>query len=170
MSIILIGMRWSWKTHIWKLLSKSLNANFIDTDKLIEDKYKKSIKLLVESEGWKEFRQAETSVLNKLIPWKNQVIATWWWMPFFSNNKDQLWKLGKVVWLKISPKLIKERLMQNIEIRPIIHWSNVLDEIDELCNQREKIYKDMSDIIVNIDKTRDENKIVDKIVSFISSV
>ncbi len=165
MPIILVWMRWSWKSFIWKMLADRLNLELIDTDKLIEDTYKNSIKNIVESVWWDEFRIAEESVLWKITSKNNKVIATWWWLPFYWDNKTKLKQIWKIIWLKVSPDLVKNRLLWNIEIRPAISWDNVLDEINILCKQREDWYSEIADIIVDIDKLADWEKIVDFVIS-----
>ena len=67
-SLVLTGMMGVGKTTIGKLLAKKLNFYHIDSDRLIEKKYKKTIKEIFTENGEKFFRNAEEeAILNESI-------------------------------------------------------------------------------------------------------
>ena len=62
--IILVGMMGAGKTTIGKLLSNKLNYDFIDLDKVIEEKSGVKINTIFEIEGETGFRERELQVLS----------------------------------------------------------------------------------------------------------
>ena len=74
-TIVLVGMMGSGKTSIGKELAKSLNINFIDSDKEIELKCKKTIPKIFETKGEIYFRKIEEKVCIKLIDGNPKVLS-----------------------------------------------------------------------------------------------
>ena len=63
--IILVGMMGAGKTTIGKLLSNKLGYDFIDLDKIIEEKSGVKINTIFEIEGEAGFRERELQVLER---------------------------------------------------------------------------------------------------------
>lgn len=57
--ILLIGFRGAGKTTLGKALAEALNLAFIDVDEEIEKREGRTIKEMVEKEGWSYFRHLE---------------------------------------------------------------------------------------------------------------
>ena len=66
-TIVLVGMMGSGKTSIGKELAKSLDIKFVDSDKEIELKCKKTIPQIFETKGETYFRKIEEKICVKLI-------------------------------------------------------------------------------------------------------
>ena len=64
--IYLIGFSGVGKTSVAKKLAKDLNLKYMDTDELIEKKYKASIKKIFEKSGEIYFREIESDILKKI--------------------------------------------------------------------------------------------------------
>jgi shikimate kinase len=62
-NISFIGMAGCGKSTIGKALSIKLGVNFIDTDLLIEEKFKASLEQIKKNKGYKFVRQAEEDVI-----------------------------------------------------------------------------------------------------------
>ena len=65
--IILVGMMGAGKTTIGKLLSNKLGFDFIDLDKIIEEKSGVKINIIFEIEGEAGFRDRELQVLSDSV-------------------------------------------------------------------------------------------------------
>ena len=63
MNIFPIGYRCTGKTTIGKILAHRLNFKFLDTDRIVEHTAGSSILHIVETHGWKKFRQIEKKTL-----------------------------------------------------------------------------------------------------------
>ena len=74
--IILVGMMGAGKTTIGKLLSNKLGYDFIDLDKIIEEKSGVKINTIFEIEGELGFRERELLVLSDSIKKDKVIIST----------------------------------------------------------------------------------------------
>ena len=63
----LVGMMGTGKSKFGRLVSKTLNFNFYDTDSLIEKEFNTTIKNLFEKSGETFFRQAEKKTIKKIF-------------------------------------------------------------------------------------------------------
>lgn len=75
-NIFLVGPMGAGKTSIGKRLSKRLKREFIDSDRVLEDRTGVSIATIFEVEGEEGFRERETKILRELARSKHAVIAT----------------------------------------------------------------------------------------------
>ena len=73
--IVLIGFRATGKTSVGKELAQILKWNFLDLDEYIQNKTKKSIKKIVEENGWEYFRKIEKECMKEIIDLSNTVVA-----------------------------------------------------------------------------------------------
>ena len=74
-NIALIGHMGSGKTTLGKILSKELKMRHIDTDKLIENKQKKTISYIFKEKGEKYFRELEEKLILD-IPYQQNLIIS----------------------------------------------------------------------------------------------
>ncbi len=157
-NIVLIGFMATGKTAIGKLLSKSLNLDFIDTDIMIEEIEKKTIKEIFDSNGELYFRKKESEVLDKLQDSKNKIISTGGGIVVSEYNRRKLRDIGKVVYLESSPKWVLINLQRSKTVRPLLkNEEKPIDKIKKLLNERKKYYDDVADFKVEVDeKTLDE--------------
>jgi len=152
MNIVLIGYRCSGKTTVGKALASMLNMQFIDTDQAVEKSSGRSIDQIVMRSGWAEFRALEKEIISRAAAKDKLVIATGGGVVLEQENIVQLRKNGFTVWLKVPPRVIKERMAQD-ELqgirRPPLKGENPVDEISRVLAERERLYEDAADIIVD---------------------
>jgi len=152
MNIVLIGYRCSGKTTVGKALARMLNMQFIDTDQLVENRSGRSIDQIVMRSGWVEFRALEKEIISRAAAKDNLVIATGGGVVLQEENIIQLRKNGFTVWLKAPPRVIKERMAQD-ELqgirRPPLKGENPVDEISRVLAERERLYEEAADLIVD---------------------
>ena len=75
-NIILIGPMGAGKTTIGRQIAQSLNYNFFDSDREIEERTGASIPLIFELEGEAGFRKREQDMIAELVKKKRIVLAT----------------------------------------------------------------------------------------------
>ena len=75
LNITLCGMMGSGKSTLGKILAKKIGYNFVDTDKLIEEKEKKSINKIFEEDGENYFRQQEEKITLDILKNSNTVVS-----------------------------------------------------------------------------------------------
>ena len=74
-NLTLTGMMGVGKSTIGKILAKKLEYNFIDIDKLIEDKEGLSINLIFKNKGESHFRKIENEMTLTELRRENSVIS-----------------------------------------------------------------------------------------------
>ncbi len=103
--IILIGPPGAGKTSVGKALAKKLSLNFLDSDKVVEEKSGKSIPEIFITDGEPAFREMERAAVIDLIENQDGVIALGG---------------GSVMDLEVSKRLLP---MANVvsDVRPMRH-------------------------------------------------
>jgi len=152
MNIILIGFMGCGKSTIGVKLSYRMKQPYIDTDKYIEKNEGCTIAEIFERSGEVGFRDIETEAIRTLMEskLKNHIISTGGGLPIREENAEILKQLGVVVWLRVKPETVFERL-KNDTTRPLLRSGNPMERICELMDSRYDAYKRCSDVIVDVD-------------------
>lgn len=145
MNTVLIGMPGCGKSTVGVLLAKSKLCDFVDTDLIIQNRYKKSLCDIINQEGLEIFKEKENTVLRDLKA-ENSVIATGGSAVYCPEGMDNLKKDGKIIYLRLSPETIKSRI-KNITTRGIAMAPDCT--IDELYNERAVLYEKYADVIID---------------------
>jgi shikimate kinase len=146
-NIILVGLMGSGKTTIGKLISKSLERNFLDTDHVIEEKTGVDVSTIFELEGEEGFRSREHNFLRELKDSQKLVIATGGGIVLSSENRDLLKKIGCVVYIRSNIKDLVSRLKGD-KTRPLIQNVNLSQKINDLFNERDPLYSSVANYII----------------------
>ncbi|MGN0377330.1 MAG: shikimate kinase [Suilimivivens sp.] len=162
-NIILIGFMGCGKTSIGIRLSYALKRTMIDTDKWIEKKQGMVISEIFAKYGEPAFRQMETDCIKALIATQDhQIISTGGGLPVKEENHTLLKELGRVYYLKVTPKVVYERLKGDTT-RPLLQGEDPKAKIEELLSKREALYEKCADIVIEVsEKSFDE--IIEEIV------
>lgn len=97
------------KSTVGVVLAKSLGFGFLDSDLLIQEKYKKLLHEIIEEQGIEGFWQTENEV-NASIETDNTVIATGGSAIYGKEAMEHLKQIGTVVYLKLSCEELAVRL------------------------------------------------------------
>ncbi len=158
MNIFLVGPMGSGKSSLGKKLAKSLNKNFIDTDKEIEKKENKTINEIFENNGEKYFREKEKEFLINIPNSLNMVIATGGGIVTDQESREKL-KENRVIFLNASVERQSKRTSRS-DKRPLLKNVDRLKKLRELYDQRLKFYKDVSNFEINVDKYKSKDILV----------
>jgi shikimate kinase len=144
-NIVLIGMFGSGKTTVGRILAQKLRYILIDTDQLIERKYKKPLQKVLDELGMKKFMSMEEKVLQDLTS-RRCVLAPGGSSVYYPKAMAHLKKLGPVVFLKVDLEEIIARV-PDISNRGTVRRGG--DTIAALYKERAPLYKKYADIVID---------------------
>jgi shikimate dehydrogenase len=99
-NIVLIGMPGCGKTTTGRELAKVCGREFVDTDKVIEEREGRKIPDIINEDGEPCFRELEKCVIAEVAAQTNQVIATGGGSVLAEENRDALSQNGIVIFLE----------------------------------------------------------------------
>ncbi len=155
--LIFIGFMGSGKSSIGIGLSYKLKRAFSDTDKMIEEMEKMTVSEIFATKGEKYFRTLETQVLRSIRDDASpKIYSLGGGTPVQMQNQPLIKKCGTVVYLRITPEQVYERLKGDTK-RPLLQCSDPLSRIKKLISERGPAYERCADIIVDTgDTDRDD--------------
>lgn len=137
------------KTTIGRQLSKRLGMEFLDTDRVIEERTGADIPLIFEKEGEVGFRQREADIIDELTQRDNIVLATGGGAVLAENNRKHLINRGNVIYLSSNLKALLERTHKD-KNRPLLHGEESAEVIlTRLLEQRDPLYRETADHIID---------------------
>lgn len=157
----LIGFMGSGKSRIGWEISRRLHLNFIDTDRVIERVSGMRISEIFDTYGEHVFREYEHEIIQRTTRLDDAVISTGGGTVTRKANRDVLRARGPIVLLTASPETIYQRTRRRP--RPLLDVPDPLAKIKELLTEREALYTDAADIVVNSDN-RLSGDVVEEIV------
>lgn len=160
MNLILIGYRATGKTTLARLVGDALGWPWVDVDPEIEQQAGKPIARIFAEDGEPAFRDLESQVLVRLCSEDRHVLAPGGGAPLRSENRHAMKQSGKVVWLTASPETIHRRMSIDAttgQRRPNLTSSGGLEEIVELLQRREPIYRALADWIISTENRPPES-------------
>ena len=150
-NLVLIGFMGSGKTSIGLKLSYRMRMPVEDTDKLIERREGRSINEIFADDGEEYFRQLETELLEELrVKSRGKIFSVGGGTPVRPENRTLLKQLGTVIYLRVQPETVYERL-KNDTSRPLLQCDEPLQRIRELLDYRKEAYEACADIVINVD-------------------
>lgn len=170
MKIFLIGYRCTGKTTVGKIIADRLNFRFLDTDHMVETSENRTVRQIVDSEGWQEFRELEKKALLSLELFENIVVATGGGIILDPDNINFLKKNGTAIWLESDIEMIVQRLntdRSSFSQRPEFTDMGLKEETKKIMSQRRHLYEDCSDFRIDTSVESPETislKIIDYIL------
>jgi shikimate kinase len=160
MRIYLTGFMTSGKSTIGPILANVLGLEFYDLDCQIEQREGRKVVRIFEESGESYFRKLESQVLNEIAALDNVVIALGGGTIVNPLNYEMMKKTGKVIYLKVSPETLYNRLKHKTD-RPIFkdlvvkekNEQEFLERINELLEKRKDIYE-KADLIIDTETTQ----------------
>jgi shikimate kinase len=154
-NITLIGYRGTGKSTVAPLLADRLGWTWIDADGYLEELAGLSIRELFATEGEAGFRSREAALISDLIARDHLVIAAGGGVVLRPENRKAIRRGGFTVWLVASPATIMQRVTldrSTANRRPALTGSDGLSEICQLLNEREPLYRECADLIVDTER------------------
>ena len=162
-NIILIGMPASGKSTVGVILAKTLGIGFVDTDLIIQQREKRLLQDIINTDGIERFLDCEAAAV-KSLDCDNCVIATGGSVIFRHDAVEHLKKNGIIFYLNVPLNEIKKRL-NNISTRGIAAKNG--ESVDDIFNERSTLYEKYADVILTFDDCSAEQT-VEKICKHIN--
>lgn len=141
-----MGMPGCGKSTWGKKLAQKINFSFLDLDEFIELKTGLSIAELFSDKGEVFFREIETTYLNEIIASeKNLVVSLGGGTPCFNNNLKTIKANGKTIFLDAPVKLLADRIINAVTIRPMfknLGREEIIEKLEDLFLKRYPYYKE----------------------------
>lgn len=121
--VVLVGYMGSGKSIIGQLLSEKTGINFVDLDKIIEQRQNATIEMIFQNHGELFFRKLENQIFNELLQSSQQlIISTGGGTPCYYDNYKMLAKDDVIsVYLKASIDTLYNRLVSEKSKRPLLY-------------------------------------------------
>lgn len=117
--IYLIGYMGAGKTTVARRLANRLGYEVLDTDAMLEEKYKISVDDFFHKYDEPLFRKLETQILQSTENLDDVVISTGGGTACFNDNISWMNDHGITVFLRISPQAAVDRLLHSKKKRPL---------------------------------------------------
>ena len=160
-NISFIGMAGCGKSTIGGVLSSQLGISFVDTDLLIEEKFKLSLEQLKKEKGYEFVRQAEEEEILGLDE-NIKVISTGGSADYSEKSMLHLNSFSKIIYINTPLDEIKQRIGDGQE-RGLAAPEGL--SIDDIYKERVPLYNKWADIKLNGDKSIED--LISKIISLI---
>jgi len=170
MNLVLIGYRATGKTTLARQLAQRLGWDWIDADVEIEDRAGKSIARVFAEDGEPAFRDMEAAVIADLCARPRLVVAAGGGAPLREESRQAMRKSGHVVWLTATPETILARMTGDAttaDRRPSLTNRPPLEEIVQLLNRREPVYRESAHLVVDTEGKLPE-QVRDEILSLLN--
>ena len=138
-NLTLTGMMGVGKSTIGKTLSKELSMQFVDIDKIIEEKLELTIQKIFEKKGEPFFREIEEKVTLEEIKKKNRIISLGGGAFMNTKIRDCVILNTKSFWLYLDINLLEKRLVES-KRRPLLNNKNIRIDLEKIYKERKNTY------------------------------
>lgn len=152
-AMALIGMPGSGKSAVGRIIAKRLGWDFLDTDRLIEQRFGLKLQAVIEQVGGEAFGRIEEQTVLSLEPAERTVIATGGSVVYSEAAMRYLRSIATVVFLDLPIDAIRSHI--SLEAPRGIVW---MDEggLEELYQRRFPLYRKHAQIVVLLDSCTPE--------------
>ena len=142
--IFIIGYMAAGKTTLGRYAAREMGRDFIDLDRYIEARYRKSIADIFASDGEDRFREIERNMLHEVAEFDNVLVATGGGTPCFFDNMEYMNERGVVVFLSCPVETICRRIRASKVKRPLLlslDDETLANRVNEMLMARLPFYK-----------------------------
>lgn len=136
------------KSTVGQLLANRTGRAFLDTDRLLVQRFGRPIPQIFQLYGEATFRDHETSIL-KGIERDGQVISTGGGIVIRPENWDLMRALGTIIFLDVPLDILIERLRASKKRRPLLQAENFEERVESILTTRRSLYE-QADVQVHL--------------------
>ena len=154
-SVYLIGFMASGKSAVGRELAKLLCRPFVDTDREIERKARRTVPQLFAARGERAFRALEAKAVGAAAKLSGAVVAVGGGAVLSAANVSRMRRSGRVVYLEVAPiRLWARARAAGLHKRPLL--AAPTDEesrrrLDDLLARRRPLYRRAAHLTVRAD-------------------
>ena len=137
----LIGFMGTGKSEVGRALAKRLRLPFLDADRAIEKKTRKSVSEIFRTHGEAKFRALEQGLAESLGSAAPGVIAWGGGAWLKADNRKRILDSGTVVLLTCAVEELWKRLEPEVPIRPLLAGSDPRKNFLALLKKRRNAYR-----------------------------
>lgn len=147
-SIFLIGPMGAGKSTLGRHLAHILRREFLDSDRVIEERTGANIPWIFDMEGEEGFRRREEEVIDELTQQPGIVLATGGGVVMREANRRHLHDRGTVIylWTPVSVQLARTRQDKN---RPLLQQDDPEAVLKNLFEVRDPLYRETAHHIIS---------------------
>ena len=146
-NIFLIGSMGAGKSTIARRLAATLDKEFVDADRELEQRTGVGIPLIFELEGEAGFRKRERELLAELVMRNGIVLATGGGVVLAAENRANLAAHGFVIYLDAPVDLLVARVARDRH-RPLMQTPDPKATMREIVRVRDPLYRESADIVI----------------------
>ena len=143
-NVFLVGLMAVGKSTVGRLLARALNAEFVDSDHIIEERAGADIAWIFDVEGEQGFRDREEQVIEELTQRRGIVLATGGGVALRACNRKILAARGIVVHLDSPLERLVERTQRD-KRRPLLQQGDLRETLSRLQADRAPLYAEIAD-------------------------
>ena len=152
-NIFLIGPMGAGKSSIGKQLAQQLKMEFVDTDRVIEERTGADIDWIFDLEGEEGFRIREEGIIEELTSMQGIVLATGGGAVISAKNRTLLAARGTVIYLETSIEQQLERTRREKK-RPLLQKTDEPRKVfEDLRAFRDPLYNEIADYTFSTDRS-----------------
>lgn len=140
-NIMLIGSMGSGKSHFGRNLAERKGWQFVDTDRVLEDRFGLPIADIYKKIGEKAFRRVEMDVLKKVCLYHEAVISVGGNFPIEHRTLKILKKYSYIIGIRAAQFRIVSRVNRRIGKRPTMDYTNVNSFVHAMIQSWKPVYK-----------------------------
>lgn len=144
-NLVLVGPMGAGKTTIGKQLARQFKLDFVDLDRVIEQRTGTTITNIFAHEGEAGFRQRERAALFDVTDRSGTVLATGGGAILDPDNRARLRERGFVVHLHVELKQQLARLSRDSS-RPLLKGVDHAQVLGRLSEIREPLYREVANL------------------------
>lgn len=152
----LIGFMGTGKSEVGRALAERLNLPFLDADRAIERRAKKTVAEIFRTQGEARFRKLEKGLAEGLGTKVSRVIAWGGGAWLEKGNRARMLESGTVILLTCSEEELWRRLEPEVAIRPLLSGPDPRGNFRRLLKKRKNAYKGADMTVSTTGKSAEE--------------